>query len=303
MAAAKASSADLDDPFSTIRLDADEAASDPNRIADEANTVAMFGGKRLVWVRGSTQRNLARCIEPVLRTPPNDALVIIEAGDLKPTGLRKMVEGSPAGMALPCYADEKGALDTLIDRELAEARLTIEPDAREALRSCLGGDRLASRGEIQKLALYAHGRGTVSVDDVEAVVGDASAGATDQFVDAVFMGDAARAEALMGTLLQGGTTADGLVMALQRHVHMMQRARARMDEEGLDAARVLGALRPPVNFRRKPAVQRALSTWRGQRLDTAVSRIADTAFRVRTQAPLATAHLGTLVLSLARMAR
>ena len=41
---AKASGADLADPFATIKMDADDAAADPARIADEAHTVSMFGG-------------------------------------------------------------------------------------------------------------------------------------------------------------------------------------------------------------------------------------------------------------------
>ena len=38
------------------------------------------------------------------------------------------------------------------------AGLTIAPEARAALIPLLGGDRLASRSELRKLALYAHGK-------------------------------------------------------------------------------------------------------------------------------------------------
>ena len=80
---AEGSGVALDDPFATIKLDADEVAGDPQRLADEAYTVSMFGGKRLVWIRGSTQKNFAKTVEPLLANPPVDAMVIIEAGDLK----------------------------------------------------------------------------------------------------------------------------------------------------------------------------------------------------------------------------
>ena len=49
-----------------------------------------------------------------------------------------------------------------------------------AVKDRLGADRALSRGEVEKLALYAHGRGTVEVDDVEAIVGDASELALDK---------------------------------------------------------------------------------------------------------------------------
>ena len=60
------SGADLNDPFSTIVIDAEDAASEPTRIADEAHTVSMFGGNRLVWIKGSTQKNLIGALQPVL---------------------------------------------------------------------------------------------------------------------------------------------------------------------------------------------------------------------------------------------
>ena len=141
---AKASGADLDDPFSTIVLDAEDAASDPQRVADEAHTVSMFGGTRLVRIKGSTQKNLANAIQPVLDQPPVDALVIIEAGDLKKSSpLRSRIEKSASAVALPCYQDQARALQTMIDEELNASGLTIDPPARKALIELLGDNRMA----------------------------------------------------------------------------------------------------------------------------------------------------------------
>ncbi len=50
---AKSSGVDLSDGFSTIKLDANELAGDPVRLIDEAYTVAMFGGDRLIWIRNA----------------------------------------------------------------------------------------------------------------------------------------------------------------------------------------------------------------------------------------------------------
>ena len=56
--------------------------------------------------------------------------------------------------------------------------------------SLLGGDRQASRNELRKLALYAHGKGEVTLDDVMAVVADASELKIDPIVDGAFAGQA-----------------------------------------------------------------------------------------------------------------
>ena len=58
----------------------------------------------------------------------------------------------------------------------------------------IGGDRLASRNEIRKLALYAKGQKSVELADVMAVVADASQIALDGLIDAVFAGRTAEAD-------------------------------------------------------------------------------------------------------------
>src|SRR5690606_9781087 len=95
------------DPFSLVTLDGD-ALSDPSRLAEEAWTVPLFGGRRTIRVTATT-RNIAPAVEPLLRDPPTDAFIVIEAGDLKPSApLRKAVERSDTAVALACYSDDVG---------------------------------------------------------------------------------------------------------------------------------------------------------------------------------------------------
>ena len=153
-ALAKASGADLNDPFSTIRMASDDVAADPSRLADEAHTVSMFGGTRLIWLSGHTARNLVNSVQPLLDLPPEDALVLIEAGDLKKSApLRTRIEKSDHAVALPCFQDQEQAIDQIISEEMQQAGLNIPNDTRMLLKSHLGGDRMASRGEVKKLAL------------------------------------------------------------------------------------------------------------------------------------------------------
>jgi DNA polymerase III delta subunit len=75
----------------------------------------------------------------------------------------------------PATADDARALNALIDQELGLEGLRISPAARERLTEALGGDRIASRNEIRKLALYCRGMGSIEEDHVLEIVGDASA--------------------------------------------------------------------------------------------------------------------------------
>ena len=89
----------------------------------------------------------------------------------------------------PATPTTESDLARLIDDEMREAGLAIAPDARAALVPLLGGDRLASRSEIaQARALSRAARSSVELDDVMAVVADASTLALDGLIDAAFAG-------------------------------------------------------------------------------------------------------------------
>src|ERR1700691_2599790 len=175
----KASVDDANDPFALARLEAEDLSAEPSRLVEEANTIPLFGGRRAVWVKAGS-RNFAPAVEALVKAASPDCRVVIEAGDLKRNApLRALCERAANAAALPCYADGERDILRLIDDEMREAGLTIAPEARAALVPLIGGDRLASRGEVRKLALYARGRERVELDDVIAVVSDASTPALD----------------------------------------------------------------------------------------------------------------------------
>ena len=154
----------------------------------------MFGGRRAIWVRAGG-RNIVPAVEAVIAAPSPDCRVVIEAGELRKNApLRSLCEGAKNAAAIACYSDGERDIERLIDDELKKAGLAIAPDARAALAPFLGGDRQASRNELQKLALYVHGRDQVTADDVMAVVADASAVALDNVIDAAFTGKPSEVE-------------------------------------------------------------------------------------------------------------
>ncbi len=154
----KASVDDPNDPFSLVRLNGDDLAGEPSRLVEEANTIPLFGGRRAVWVKAGG-RNFAAAVEALVAASSPDCRVIIEAGDLRRTApVRAVCEKAKNAAALPCYADTEKSLAILIDDEMRAAGLTISPEARAALLPLLGGDRLASRSELHKLALFARGK-------------------------------------------------------------------------------------------------------------------------------------------------
>lgn len=292
---------DTSDPFALVRLDGDELASDPQRLVDETRTIGLFGGERVIWVRAGS-RNIVPALAPVL-AEPCDALVVVEAGDLKRgAALRSACENSPNALAIACYADTERDLARLVDTMMGEAGLAIDRDARELLVSLIGGDRLASRGEIQKLALYAKGEDRVTAEDVRAIVGDASALALDDVVDAALAGETREAVGALSKAFGAATRPDAVLGALLRalaSLHLM----ALQVEAGSSVERVIDGARPQVHFSRKPKLTAALRSLSAARILKAMLAVDEAVLAGRRNAPLSQAICERVVLQVAQQAQ
>jgi DNA polymerase-3 subunit delta len=298
---AEASVDDPADPFQLIRIDGDVIASEPGRLLDEVATVGLFGNRRAVWVK-ATSRNLAPAVEAVLESANADTAVVIEGGDLaKSAPLRVLCERSQKALAVPCYVDSARDLGEIVDETLKVAGLAIDRDARAALIASLGGDRLASRGELAKLVLYAHGQKQVTADDVEAILSDVSSLAIDAVIDAAFAGDLGVLETGWRRLAAEGIAASTLLGAALRHALSLLSVRLEV-ETGRSIESAAESWRG-LHFRRKPAVQKQLQRWSAASLGPAIRAIHASVLETRKLADLDDAIAAKLLLDLARAAR
>jgi DNA polymerase-3 subunit delta len=293
---------DPNDPFALARIEGEELSANPARLIEEAHTVPLFGGRRAVLVKAGS-RNIAAALEPVIASPSNDCRVIIEAGDLKKSSpLRALCEKAKAAAALPCYADSERDLVRLIDDELRAAKLSIAPDARETLLTLLGGDRLASRNEIRKLAVYAQGKDRVELADVIAVVSDASEMALDGVLDAAFAGRTGDTETEFAKARAGGASPAAIISAAIRHVANLHKMRLAIDAgDSAEFAMKRGA--PPVHFTREKLVGEALRAFTAPRFLRAMVQLAEASLDARRNGALAETIAQRTLLALAVNAR
>jgi DNA polymerase-3 subunit delta len=300
-AAAVAAVDNPDDPFSLIRMDGDSVADQPTRLVEEATTFGMFGGKRAIWVRPSS-RNVSAAVTPLLDVQLTDTLVVVEAGDLsKSSPLRAACERSPRALALPSFADEARDVAAVIVETLKEHGLTIGESARQLLQQSLGGDRLATRSELNKLALYAHGQSEVTLEDVEATVSDVSATALDAALDAAFGGQlAALDDALTGLFTNGTSPPQILAVALRHAMQLLAATDALARGEGQES--VIRAWRG-LHFRRKDAVTRQLRLWNETSLMDAIGRLDAAVLETRRSPNLAAVLTSRVLVAVADMAR
>jgi DNA polymerase III subunit delta len=296
----KASVDNVDDPFSLVRLDGETLSGDPTRLVEEAQTIPLFGGRRAVWVKAGS-RNIAPAVEALLALTESECRVVIEAGDLRRNApLRVLCERAKNAAALPCYTDGPRDLERLIDGEMRAAGLTIAREARALLVGLIGGDRAASRNELRKLTLYARDRGEVTIDDVTAVVSDASALALDELVDTAFAGKAADLEAQLGKARAAGSAIGSIFFVAQRQLAQLHRWRSAI-EQGSSFS--LDAVQPPLHFRRKNLVEAALKQWSAARLAAAMTELADAVLASRRTPVLADVIAERALLAIAVRAR
>jgi DNA polymerase III subunit delta len=300
-ALAEQSVEDSSDPFQLVRIDADVLAGDPGRLVDEAGTIGLFGGRRVIWIKGSG-RTIAPSVQALIESAPQDAIVVIEGGDLaRSAPLRTLCERSPRALALPCYSDDGRNLEEVVVETLREGGFSLSRDARAALVAQLGGDRLATRGELAKLMLYAHGQTEITVEDVDAVMSDTSSLVTDMVVDAAFCGDAGVLETGLRRLAaEGSAPAVYLGSALRHGIGLLGASgdvkRGRSVDSIVETWRGL-------HFKRKAAAKRQLQRWSPGELKSAVALLQDSVLQTRRQSDLGHVIAGRVLLDIARVAQ
>jgi DNA polymerase-3 subunit delta len=283
----RASVNDVSDPFGLALLDGDKLAETPERLVEEAHTIPLLGGRRAVLVKAGA-RNFTAAVERLINAPPGaDCRIVIEAGDLRRGApLRTMCERAPIAAALPCYADSARDLARLIDEEMRRAGMTITPSARALLVSLIGGDRCASRSEIEKLTLYALNKRNIDVPDVMAVVADATLPAVDSLVDAAFAGWANDIEINFGKVKSSGVSASTIAAACIRQAAALHMFRLAV-ESGTPVDDLLRRATPAIHFTRVKAVRTALELWTSNRLERVIGQLGDASLEVRKSAKLA----------------
>ena len=279
---------DLADSFALTRLDVADITSDPGRLIDEVNSFGLFGGDKLVWVRGAAnEKALVEGLQIIAQTPPENCTVIIEAGDLKKgSALRKMAEPARTVAIIPCYQDDAKALNTLIDIELAAAGQRITPAARQLLSESLGGDRIASRNEIRKLALYCLHEPMIDESHVTEIIGDASAISTDEVIDAVLSGEPDAFLHAIQKIITSKTPVFLVLQSCMRQFQQLEQMRIEMEERQQQAGQVMQSHGRGIHFRRKPIIERALRNWTSRDIAREASRIQSTILQSRQKAAL-----------------
>lgn len=294
---------DLSDPFQVARPSSEDIKQSPSILMDELATISMLGGRRLVRVDGIGNETI-EAVKLVLGGDKGDGLLVMTAGDLKPTSsLRKTVEAAKNALAIVCYEDSAQDLMGLIQSALANAGLGATQDATAYLVENLGGDRAVSRGELEKLVLYkGAGGGQVTLADAEACVGDTAALGLNQIAEAVTAGDLVRLEKLLERARTSNENAVAILRTLQGRMMRLHLARGHMDM-GMSPHDAMAKLRPPVFFGERDKFQLELGRWNLRKIEQALEILLEAELECKTTGNPADVICARALLRLTKAAR
>lgn len=290
-----------DEPMEVFRASLDDDAGEESGSASVAKRRAraldgieqhlgmapLFGAGTLVVVRQpagllAEKSARTRLIDLVATVPPGNALCVTDltASGAKSPAARGALRDAIAeagGVVEEFKVPAAGQLEPWLVRRAKELDIELEPPAARLLAERVGGhiresdvDRRRrtelANGELEKLALYKPG-GTITAEDVDALVTETIPGSTWAFLDAVGARAGANATILAERLLGDGTPLPVLISQLHRRLRDLILVRELLDA-GTKPPQIVKELKLQP-FRAKKLAEQA-GNWNGQSLDAAL---------------------------------
>ena len=279
--------------------------SDPAALADEAGAMALFGGKRAIWIEPASDE-IAEGVEALLDSPASESAVVALAGSLRKTSaLLKLAESHPAALSHCSYVPEGRDMERFVTDLARDAGLRMTPDIAQRVASAANSNQAIAARELEKFALYlgADASGPRELDHATIDL----LGADSAESDLMRLGDlalAGRMEELLDELSRlphGGSETVPILRALQRRMLMLAPLRARV-ERGERVDGVMTSMGKTLFWKDKPLVQRLLSTWSAERLAEAASRVSTLERQIMLAPASDEAALGETLVTIARAA-
>lgn len=293
---------DIRDPFRVAEVDGANLIEDRARLAAEAATLSLSGGRRVIRVR-SAVNSIAEQFQSYFKHPTGDALIVVEAGELvRSSSLRRVFDQADRAAAVRCYPDNPDSIAHLLEKTFREQGAKISADAVMEAVPLMGGDRGTIRQQIEKLLVYARGGGIVDVSDVRAVMGDESEARIEEVCDAAGEGDARSLDRAVERLWEAGVSPITVLRIALGHFQRLALVNTSViGGEKPDAA--TARLRPSLHFARVASFRDQLRSWNTEKLAEALDRLLEAEVLCKSTAIPAEAVCGQALLYIAGSAR
>ncbi len=219
----------------------DEVESAVNRFREAVQTIPMFGGRRVVWLKdvnfladtvtGKAETTLKRVedLQELLQSVnPEETAVLITAAPVdRRRSFAKWCERS-ADFALADGGEDAEGLGAVVQAEANSMGIQFGPGAMELLLAKIGSNTRLLIEEVHKLAAHADGA-VIEEASVEELTPNAAQGDFFETADAFFSGDLQWALAALKRHFFAGGDARPVLAALQNRNRILIQVRALAD--------------------------------------------------------------------------
>ncbi len=280
--------------------------SDPATLADEAGALALFGGKRVIWIEPAAD-DIAPAVETLLAAPAPESPVVAIAGQLRKTSaLLKLAESSPLAVSNAAYLPEGKDAERMIIDVGRRFGLKVGQAVASRLAEACGNDQAVAVQELDKLALYIgatpQSPKELGHDAVDEVGAETSAGDFNRLADHALSGRMDELLEELSRLPAGGGEAIPAVRSLQRRLLLLAPVRARMDK-GEAQAGVMASLGRGMFWKDVKALEAIIGRWSAADIAKAVERCANLERALIFSDTPQGAALGEELIAVARAAR
>ena len=223
-----------------VLSDLDLATTSIFEVLDRAQTPSLMAPFQVVFVRNVRQlytrgakKDEFAALNRYFQSPNPQALILFIADFLTiPSDARRMdldaknrferlteTLGEHCGMVELARVNEEDAMRWVVSTAQQSAT-RVDPDAARELVDSLGADMMLISSELEKLLLYTHGRGKITLGDVETMVLGAKQRSLYELTDAISLRDRARALALLHGLLNSSDAGEDAAIG---HLYMLAR--------------------------------------------------------------------------------
>ncbi|MEO6432947.1 MAG: DNA polymerase III subunit delta [Sphingomicrobium sp.] len=279
--------------------------ADPATLPDEAGALALFGGKRVIWIEPAGEE-IRDGIAALLEAPtPESPVVAIAPSSARPKELIKIAEASPLAACFAAYLPEGQEAERMVVDLGRRFGLRIDRTIAARVAEACGNDQAIVAQELEKLSLFLDASTSRPID----LDGDAldAVGANLDDSDFPYLADLA----LTGEMRELSDTLGGIgsaneaipvLRALQRRLLMLAPARARV-ERGESPENVMASMGKALFWKDKVKFGAMLSRWTAADLARLAERatVAERALLFGNSPEVET--LGEELIAVARAAR
>lgn len=214
------------DPFRIAEHRCASLLQSPALLQAELDTYAPEQLKRVVWVRDADD-NLAPLIQEILRLPSDNAVVLVDAGDLEErSALRRLFERERGAAALACYGIPADSIHAFVRQSLARHAISAPEETVDLLATVLSRTDLPVATQMEKFILFASNYShEIAPGDVLSLLGDKAEVAIGEIGPAITAGDGDRFDRLLAYALQSGSTGTAILRAASNHFQKLHSRR------------------------------------------------------------------------------